>query len=103
MADIRRMIAAGADKVSVNSAAVANPQLITDAAAAFGGQAILCAIGTRRVAPTTRTSGKSTCTAGARPRASTRWSGPPRPPAGRGPTRLPAWTATAAKTASTAR
>ena len=48
VADIRRMIAAGADKVSVNSAAVANPQLITDAAAAFGGQAILCAIDAKR-------------------------------------------------------
>ena len=36
VADIRRMIAAGADKVSVNSAAVDNPQLISDAAAAFG-------------------------------------------------------------------
>ena len=44
VADIRKMIAAGADKVSVNSAAVANPELITQAATAFGTQAILCAI-----------------------------------------------------------
>ena len=44
VADIRTMIAAGADKVSVNSAAVANPDLITQAAAAFGTQAIICAI-----------------------------------------------------------
>ena len=44
VADMRKMIAAGADKVSVNSAAVANPSLITEAAAAFGSQAILCAI-----------------------------------------------------------
>ena len=44
VADIRKMIAAGADKVSVNSAAVANPALITQAATAFGTQAILCAI-----------------------------------------------------------
>ena len=44
VADIRTMIAAGADKVSVNSAAVADPSLITSAAAAFGSQAILCAI-----------------------------------------------------------
>ena len=43
VADIRKMIAA-ADKVSVNSAAVANPELITQAATAFGTQAILCAI-----------------------------------------------------------
>ena len=44
VADMRKMIAAGADKVSVNSAAVADPSLITEAAAAFGSQAILCAI-----------------------------------------------------------
>ena len=49
VADIRKMIAAGADKVSVNSAAVANPQLITDAARAFGTQAILCAIDAKAV------------------------------------------------------
>ena len=44
VADIRTMIAAGADKVSINSAAVADPSIITAAAAAFGTQAILCAI-----------------------------------------------------------
>ncbi len=48
--DIRRMIAAGADKVSVNSAAVANPSLITRAARAFGSQAIVCAIDAKQVA-----------------------------------------------------
>ncbi len=42
--DIRRMIAAGADKVSVNSAAVKDPSLITRAAEAFGTQAIIVAI-----------------------------------------------------------
>ena len=50
VADIRKMIAAGADKVSVNSAAVADPSLITSAAAAFGSQAILCAIDAKHVA-----------------------------------------------------
>ena len=50
VADIRRMIAAGADKVSVNSAAVANPALITEAAAAFGTQAIIVAIDAKQVA-----------------------------------------------------
>ena len=40
VADIRRMIAAGADKVSVNSAAVKDPSLITQAAQAFGTQAM---------------------------------------------------------------
>lgn len=49
VSDIRRMIAAGADKVSVNSAAVADPDLITQAAAAFGAQAIICAIDAKAV------------------------------------------------------
>lgn len=47
----RRMIAAGADKVSVNSAAVKDPSLITRAAAAFGSQAVICAIDAKRVGP----------------------------------------------------
>ncbi|NBI31615.1 imidazole glycerol phosphate synthase subunit HisF [Enterorhabdus sp. P55] len=50
VADIRRMIAAGADKVSVNSAAVADPTLITAAARAFGTQAVVCAIDAKAVA-----------------------------------------------------
>lgn len=50
VADIRRMIAAGADKVSVNSAAVADPALITAAARAFGTQAVVCAIDAKAVA-----------------------------------------------------
>lgn len=50
VADIRTMIAAGADKVSINSAAVADPGIITQAAAAFGGQAIVCAIDAKHVA-----------------------------------------------------
>lgn len=49
VADIRRMIAVGADKVSINSAAVKNPALITEAAKAFGSQAILCAIDAKQV------------------------------------------------------
>ncbi len=50
VADIRRMIAAGADKVSVNSAAVRDPSLITQAAEAFGTQAIIVAIDAKQVA-----------------------------------------------------
>lgn len=50
VADIRTMIAAGADKVSINSAAVADPSIITQAAAAFGTQAIVCAIDAKHVA-----------------------------------------------------
>lgn len=48
--DIAAMIAAGADKVSINSAAVDDPTLITRAARAFGTQAILCAIDAKQVA-----------------------------------------------------
>jgi len=49
VADIRTMIAAGADKVSINSAAVDDPSLLTVAAKAFGTQAILCAIDAKQV------------------------------------------------------
>ena len=44
-----RMISAGADKVSLNSAAVKDPGLITVAARAFGSQAVLVAIDAKRV------------------------------------------------------
>jgi cyclase len=46
--DVRRLLRAGADKVSINSAAVADPSLITAAAEAFGSQAIVVAIDARR-------------------------------------------------------
>ena len=49
VADMRQMIAAGADKVSLNSAAVRDPSLISQAAAAFGSQAVVVAIDTKRV------------------------------------------------------
>ena len=42
--DIRETLLAGADKVSINSAAVKNPQLINDGAWAFGSQCIVVAI-----------------------------------------------------------
>lgn len=48
VAGMRRMVAAGADKVSVNSAAVRDPALLTRAAAAFGSQAVVCAIDAKR-------------------------------------------------------
>ena len=48
--DIKTMIAAGADKVSINSAAVKDPSLITFASHAFGCQAIIVAIDAKRVA-----------------------------------------------------
>jgi len=42
--DVRRLLNAGADKVSFNSAAVANPQVIADAADKYGAQCIVVAI-----------------------------------------------------------
>lgn len=47
--DVQTMIAAGADKVSINSAAVRDPSLITKAAAGFGTQAIIVAIDAKHV------------------------------------------------------
>ena len=47
--DIRRLLLAGADKVSVNSAAVRNPDLLTQAAERFGSQCIVLAIDAKRV------------------------------------------------------
>lgn len=48
--DMRRMLRAGADKVSINSAAVADPQLIAAGAAEFGSQCIVLAIDAKRAA-----------------------------------------------------
>ncbi len=47
--DVRRLLNAGADKISVNSAAVANPQLVKDAATKYGSQCIVVAIDAKRV------------------------------------------------------
>jgi cyclase len=48
VADVRRLLNAGADKVSFNSAAVANPQVITDASDKYGAQCIVVAIDAKR-------------------------------------------------------
>lgn len=47
-ADIRRMLQAGADKVSLNTAAILNPGLISDSARQFGSQCTVLAIDARR-------------------------------------------------------
>ncbi len=51
VADVRRLLAAGADKVSINTAGLQHPQLIADASHRFGAQAIVCAIDAKQVAP----------------------------------------------------
>ncbi|NTV29958.1 MAG: imidazole glycerol phosphate synthase subunit HisF [Candidatus Omnitrophica bacterium] len=48
--DIRRLLNAGADKVSINTAAVKNPQLVKEAAERFGSQCIVVAIDARKSA-----------------------------------------------------
>jgi cyclase len=50
--DVRELLRAGADKVSLNTAAVQRPELIREAAERFGSQCIVVAIDARRRAPT---------------------------------------------------
>jgi len=49
--DVRRLLNAGADKVSMNTAAVQNPQLVADASGKVGAQCIVVAIDVKQVAP----------------------------------------------------
>ncbi len=49
--DVRRLLLAGADKASINSAAVAEPEFVARAAQAFGSQCIVVAIDAKQVAP----------------------------------------------------
>lgn len=49
--DMRQLLRAGADKVSVNTGAVTDPSLITDCANAFGSQCVVLSLDARKVAP----------------------------------------------------
>ena len=49
VADIQRLLNAGADKVSINTSAIMNPQLVKDAADRYGSQCIVVAIDAKRV------------------------------------------------------
>lgn len=49
VADIRRLLNSGADKVAINTAAVHNPTLVCDAAARFGSQCIVVAVDAKQV------------------------------------------------------
>jgi cyclase len=46
--DVRRLLNAGADKISINTSAVQNPQLVADASGRFGSQCIVVAVDARR-------------------------------------------------------
>jgi cyclase len=59
VSDARLILCSGADKVSVNTAAVENPNLITELADAFGRQCVVCAIDVKRN-PNTPTNAKNT-------------------------------------------
>ncbi|TSA40790.1 MAG: imidazole glycerol phosphate synthase subunit HisF [Betaproteobacteria bacterium] len=50
VADVRRLLNAGADKISINTAAVQNPQLVAEAAGRYGSQCIVVAVDAKRVA-----------------------------------------------------
>jgi cyclase len=51
LADIRRMLNAGADKVSINTAAISHPEFVKEAAERFGSQCIVVAIDAKTVNP----------------------------------------------------
>ena len=69
VADARKIILAGADKVSVNTAAVRRPELIRELSQEFGAQAVVLAIDARRAGP--KVTGMSTPKAAATTKAST--------------------------------
>ncbi len=49
--DMRRLLLAGADKCSINSAAVARPELVREAAVKFGSQCVVIAVDAKRAGP----------------------------------------------------
>src|SRR5215470_3329492 len=51
VADMRRLLLAGADKCSINSAAVARPELVREAAQKFGSQCVVVAVDAKQSAP----------------------------------------------------
>ena len=86
VADAQAVLDAGADKVSVNSSALARPELIGELAEVFGAQCVVVAIDAKRASRERARAGTSTSTAGARwSRGARRWPGRARrPSAGRG-------------------
>jgi cyclase len=51
VADVDRLLRAGADKVSLNTAAIARPELLTEAAMRFGSQCVVLSVDARRTGP----------------------------------------------------
>ena len=75
VADAQAVLDAGADKVSVNSAALARPELIDELAAQFGVQCVVVAIDAKRTRRTAPAGRRMSPAAGGRP-AATPWPGP---------------------------
>src|SRR5712664_2804743 len=71
--DVRRLLRAGADKVSLNTAALARPEVIREAAQRFGSQCIVVAIDARRTQPGTTSNRPPTVHAGLADPATTAW------------------------------
>jgi imidazole glycerol phosphate synthase subunit HisF len=72
VADIRKLLLAGADKVSINTAAVNNPDFVAEAADKFGNQCIVVAVDAKKVSgPGEAIAGRSSPMAAASRRAST--------------------------------
>jgi cyclase len=74
-ADVDRLLRAGADKVSLNTAAIARPELLAEAAHRFGSQCVVLSVDARRA--TGRSDGGARGVAGDRPPGSAPASGPP--------------------------
>jgi cyclase len=66
--DVRRLLNAGADKVSINTSAVQNPQLVADASGRYGAQCMVVAIDAKRVDPGADAKRVGPGAAGAEPR-----------------------------------
>jgi cyclase len=64
--DVRRLLNAGADKISINTAAVQSPQLVAEATARFGSQCIVVAVDARRRDPQDASKGWEVYTHGGR-------------------------------------
>ncbi len=64
--DVRRLLNAGADKISINTAAVQSPQLVAEATARFGSQCIVVAVDARRRDPHDTSKGWEVFTHGGR-------------------------------------
>ena len=91
LSDVERLLNAGADKVSINSSAIRNPQLIDDIARHFGSQVCVVAIDARQ---TPRGGNVTSTEEGWRPTVFL-WNGRKKPTAVEpGKSYLPAWTTT---------